>query len=168
MVEAAARHSVFEGEHRNTSRLLLYKISTVDWDQVQFSDNFWITGDKSYRYREYGGGGSMVTARHFDVRFEPQGVRAIVGNIAKEQPAEQRATEPSQEPESKKPRVSDAHLQAWFEFYRKVHTEVEDTEDRAAEFARICFPGKSVSRDRIRALRGSLKRGPKKKLYSAE
>jgi hypothetical protein len=86
------------------------------------------------------------------VRFEPQGVRSIIntGKSAKEEPP---AETPSPEPsEPKGPPVSDAHLQAWLEFYQKIGGEMR--EERALESARLNFSGKSVTRKRIRDLLG--------------
>jgi hypothetical protein len=163
MVQAVAGHSAFDGRRR--WREVLYKIPSDDWEKVDTADPFWITGDLTYKRREYGSS-DTTTARHFDVRFEPQSVRAIVGmagnvsQVAQAQPS----SVTDVESESKGPRVADTHLQAWFEFYKKIHSEAEDTDDRALGSARMNFQGKSVSRERVRALRGSQRRGPKKKI----
>jgi hypothetical protein len=141
------------------TRIFYGLIPSKDWSGIGIYDDFWISGDLAYM-RRYGSTERLV--RHYGVKFEPHAVRAIIPIAAKEPFAITQQTPAEPEPEPKGPRVSDAHLQAWFEFYKKVHTGAEDTEDRAAESARVNFPGKSVSRGRIRALRGSLKRGPKK------
>jgi hypothetical protein len=65
------------------------------------------------------------------------------------------------EPEQKGPAVSQDHLKAWFGLYQKVYSGSADTEANAVASARGMFPGKSVSRDRIRELRGNQKRGRK-------
>jgi hypothetical protein len=161
MVQAIAAHSAFDG--RRSSRATLYRIPSEDWEKVDTADPFWITGDVTYQRREYGGG-DIIIARHFDVRFEPQGVWAIVGKpgISHTTQAQPESSSVA-ELEPKGPRVTEPHLRAWFEFYKTVRSEAEDTEDRALESARKNFPGKSVSRERVRALRGSQRRGPKKK-----
>lgn len=71
------------------------------------------------------------------------------------------AQESIEEPETKGPSVSPAHLQAWFNLYREVYKGKDDTEPNAIASAQGMFPGKSVSRQRIRDLRGKQKRGPK-------
>jgi hypothetical protein len=158
MVQAVAGNSAFDGARRGQE--VFYKIPSEDWERVETADILWITGELTYRRREFGS--EYTTVRHYNVRFKPQGVHDIVKSVSQTD-ATELASRTDVDPEPKGPRVSDAHLQAWFEFYKKVHTEAEDTEDRALESARLNFPGKSVSRDRVRALRGSLRRGPKRK-----
>jgi hypothetical protein len=65
------------------------------------------------------------------------------------------------EPIQKGPPVSEEHLKAWFDLYRRVYSGPIDTEATALASARGMFQGKSVSRDRIRAVRGTQKRGRK-------
>jgi hypothetical protein len=161
MVIAASAHTVIEDSH--PARRILYDlIPSEDWNEIDTLDSFWITGDLAYHRRSYGISGEKLV-RHYGVKFEPLGVRAIIPSGAEEPPAMEQQASAEPEPEPKGPRVSDAHLQAWFEFYKKVHSEAEDTEDRALESARKNFPGKSVSRDRVRSLRGTQRRGPKRK-----
>jgi hypothetical protein len=97
-----------------------------------------------------------VQIGHFDVRFEPNAVRAIIGPVAK-----QASAVADVEPAEKGPSVSDVHLKAWFEVYRQAYTGASDTEANAVASARGMFPGKSVSRDKVRDLRGEQKRGRK-------
>jgi hypothetical protein len=57
--------------------------------------------------------------------------------------------------------VSDAVLNAWWEFYKVVRpAHLRKDDDMQAHFDRCC-PDKSVARARIRALRGPQKTGPK-------
>jgi hypothetical protein len=159
MVQAVAAHSVFDGGRQG--REVFYKIPSDDWERVDTSDILWITGELTYTRREHGLAG-RTTVRHYNVRFEPQGVRAIVANAPKEPAAKPDPDKP--EPAQKGPRVTDPHLEAWFDLFTKVYSgTVEDTEDRALESARGMFPGKSVTRDRIRALRGNRPMGRPKK-----
>lgn len=60
-----------------------------------------------------------------------------------------------------KPALSDAHLRAWWAFYVAVTTQASETEENAIAHVARCFPSHSVSRPRIRQLRGKGKRGPK-------
>jgi hypothetical protein len=76
MVDAVSEHSVI-----GTWRPNIYKLSPDDWRRIETSDNFWITGDLIYEQRPSHGIG-LETVRHFGIRFEPKGVRAIIGNAA--------------------------------------------------------------------------------------
>jgi hypothetical protein len=165
MVQAVSSHSVIGG--RRGRRETFFTIPSEDWQHADERDLLWISGDFDFQsIEEESAFRSTVTTRHFGVKFDPQGIGNIIGAGSDPRPPPDLppAPEPESEPQSpdtKGPRVSDAHLRAWFEFYKAVHSTAEDTEERAVVFARHCFPGKSVSRDRIRALRGSVKRGPK-------
>lgn len=88
-----------------------------------------------------------ISSANMDVRQEPQ-VRP--GAIP---PSATLSAEPAtQEQESKGPPVSKAHLQAWFDFYKKIGGDLR--EDIAHASARMNFQGKTISRARIRALLG--------------
>jgi hypothetical protein len=156
MVEAVSGQTVKNDGAGHASRGLVQRIPAEDWRRIQSTDTCWITGDLVFRRRSSSGMGEE-TVSHYAVRFEPQGVRSIIGNTgtsAKQPPAETRAPEPP-EPEPSEPRgppVSAAHLQAWFEFYQKIGGEMR--EERALESARLNFAGQSVTRKRIRDLLG--------------
>jgi hypothetical protein len=99
------------------------------------------------------------------VRFDPDGVHDIIKNLTPPPalpPTEEAtpATEPEEPPE-KGPPVSPELLKAWFEVYRRAYIGAADTEANAVASARGMFPGKSVSRERVRELRGAQKRGRK-------
>ena len=153
MVQAIAQHSAFSGGGRSQS--LLFKNHPDDWGRVDTSDPLWITGDLTYTYKEYGSG-DRITARHFDVRFEPNGIHNIVATVSRppESRDSVRQNEAANETVSKGPPVSDDHLWAWFEVYKRVYTGSADTEAMALKSATGMFPGKSVTREKIRALRG--------------
>jgi hypothetical protein len=160
MAQAVASHST-AGQSGRSARQLFFKIPADHWARIETSDPFWRTGDLNYTFRE-DRTSYRVMMRHYDVRFEPQGVHAIVAAASKPTVA-QAPTDPcpepekSEPPEEKGPRVNDPHLKAWFELYKGA----EDTEERALESARGMVRGKSISRDRIRELRGAQKRGRK-------
>ncbi len=64
--------------------------------------------------------------------------------------------------EEAKKRLPDPLLKAWYEVYKQAYGGTsKDTEDMAEQSVAGMFPDKSVSRDRIRELRGSQKRGRK-------
>ena len=150
MAEAVSQQTVRNDSPGGSRRSLFQKIPAEDWRRIQSTDTCWITGDLIFRRRLPSGSGDE-TVSQYAVRFEPQGVRSIIdtGKSTKEPPAETPSPEPS---EPKGPPVSDAHLQAWLEFYQKIGGEMR--EERALESARLNFSGKSVTRKRIRDLLG--------------
>jgi hypothetical protein len=82
--------------------------------------------------------------------------------LAVPSPAEQVTSDvPDNDVVNKGPPVAPDHLKAWFDLYRRVYSGSSDTEANALDSARGMFPGKSVSRDSVRALRGAQKRGRK-------
>jgi hypothetical protein len=160
MAEAASEQTVKNDGAGGSSRSLLQKIPAEDWRRIQTTDTCWTTGDLIFRRRSSSGVGEE-TVSHYAVRFEPQGVRSMIRNAAKntdrsapEPPAETPSPQSSvpQRSEQKGPPVSLAHLQAWFEFYQKIGGAMR--EERALESARLNFPGQSVARKRIRELLG--------------
>ena len=155
VAQAVSGHSVFEGSRHKQETFL--PIPPADWKTANENHLLWVSGDFIFQtIDENSAWKSLMTISHFGVKLEPQGVQDIIKSLAPTVPQDDGS-------ETKAPRVSDAHLAVWYEFYKATHSVNEDTEDRAVEFARQCFPGKSVSRDRIRALRGAVKRGPKPK-----
>jgi hypothetical protein len=162
MVRSISEETVIEGARPH--RTMNVQIPAAHWKNIHTTDSVWKTGDLSYQFLDdHSAYRSKATARHFNVRFDPVAVRAIIKNLVpKISPTDPEASSHIG-PEMKGPRVTEPHLKAWFVFYKAVHSPIEDTENRALQHARQCFPGKSVSRDRIRALRGTSKRGPKTK-----
>ena len=160
MAEAASEQTVKNDSAGHSSRALFQKIPAEDWRRIQTTDTCWTTGDLIFRRRSSSGVGEE-TVSHYAVRFEPQGVRSMIRNTgkntdksAKEPPAETPSPDAPvpEPPEPKGPPVSSAHLQAWFEFYQKIGGDMR--EERALESARLNFPGKSITRKRIRDLLG--------------
>jgi hypothetical protein len=144
MVQAVSANSRFQA-NRDWGDVF-YKIPKEDWERVDTADDFWITGQLTYTRRDYGRS-EQVTARHYNVRFEPYSVQAIV-KATTERAAIEAVSAAA--PESKGPPVSPAHLQAWFEFYKKIGDDMR--EDDAHIHARMCFLKNSVSRQKIRDL----------------
>ena len=161
MVQAVAGQASLEGRYRTHG--LLFKIPAEHWERIDTTDPLWRTGDATYNYLERSPT-QRVTVRLYGIKFEPQSVQAIVAQVSSDDCTE----ETSNTIEQKGPAVSDAHLQAWFDFYKAITAQAEDTEGHAWSHARRCFPGKTVSRDRVRTLRGSQRRGPKSKGKSAK
>jgi hypothetical protein len=156
LAEAVAGQTVKNDSAGHASQGPFRRIPAEDWRRIQTTDTCWITGDLVFRRRSPSGMGDE-TVSHYAVRFEPQGLHAMIGHAgqpAGESPAETPSPVPS-EPEPSEPReppVSPAHLQAWFEFYQKIGGDMR--EERALESARLNFSGQSVTRKRIRDLLG--------------
>jgi hypothetical protein len=93
MVQAAAQHAVID-DSVPLRRVLLYVIPSSDWNEIETTDTFWITGDLIYRRRSYGGIGE-TTYSHYGVKFEPQEVRAIIANAPSPTPTPQKIQAPS-------------------------------------------------------------------------
>jgi hypothetical protein len=138
-----------------------YKIPPEDWDKVDWNDTFFATGILVYRKREHGRS-DYETIRHFNVKFNPEQVKRVA---APHQTMQAATTAQSLEDDtlaSKGPPVSPAHLKAWYEVFQKVYGgSAEDTLDNALKSARGMFPGRFVSRDRVRDLAGGRSPGRK-------
>jgi hypothetical protein len=158
MVRAIARDTVYHDRSRASFRPL----SVYDWQRIRTDDSFWKTADLILKNRD------GETTSHFGILFDPQGIGAIIGNGATPPPPPEPTKPPELEQDGKRPSVAPGHLQAWFDFYRKVTKAPEDTEDYAWAHAKRCFPNNTVSRGSVRTLRGDLKRGPKKKPDAAK
>jgi hypothetical protein len=105
---------------------------------------------------------------YFGVKLNPNDVRSTFLRAPAELGAPKEDETPKfppelpAEPPQKGPPVADEHLRAWYDLYQKVYSgTAADTEGNAHASAQGMFPGKSVSRERIRALRGAQKRGRK-------
>lgn len=142
-------------------RLAFQLIEPQTWTHVSETGIFWDTGDLIYRVHDRYG--STAELSYFDVRFEPDAVRAIAAPAAKSKsgnPTPPPSDELAEEIQ-KGPRVTDESLKVWYELYRKTYTGAADTEANALASAAGMFPGKSIARERVRALRGAQKRGRK-------
>jgi hypothetical protein len=126
-------------------RTPFYKIPADDWKLVDWNDSFWKTGILTYRRRKYGRS-EFETVRHFNVRFDPDAVAAIVAPHSSTAAGSSMAAEP----EARRLAVPPAYLAAWFEFYRKIGGDMR--EEAAHAHAKMCFPKNSVSRQKIRDL----------------
>lgn len=139
---------------------------------------FWVSGDAEVHQRISSGHGYDATQilHLFGIRFDPAGIAEMIPSAGPARAATAMADKlpvkslgppdaaplpPAREQESKGPPVSSKALAAWYEAYKLAFTGMADTEAAALESARGCFPGKTVSRDAVRKLRGSQPRGRK-------
>jgi len=135
-----------------------------------YRSNFW-HGDFEFSLRTGGGYGKPMTVRCYGIRLDPDGVRASLPlptpatpeppavSLAKPPDADEAKDTPAPQ---RGPPVSPAALRAWHEAYKLAYTGTpQDKLETAYLSAAGAFPGKSVSRDAIRALVGGRKPGPK-------
>jgi len=134
------------------------------WNDLA-NERFWDSGDVLFSRFSYSLSTPTETFRFFDVRFDA----AVIGKMFPA-PAQREAsiTEPPREPtdaeegpKQKGPPVSEAALTAWYAAYRLAYVGSEDTLAKAYASAEGMFPGKFVSRERIRRLAGGRKPGRK-------
>jgi hypothetical protein len=158
MVQAVAAYCVVQLGGGASRRLTIAGVPATHWEKMFSSDQFWITGQFDCVARPQGFS-QLATFRYFDVRFEPEDVRAIIAHLSIPDTI-QAPSEP--EPAQKGPPVSEAHLQAWFDVYRKVYGgSPGDTLENALKSARGMFHDRFVSRDRVRDLAGGRTPGRK-------
>ena len=127
----------------------------AEWNDGALSD-IWGVGD----IRVYVDG---RVYRYFGVRFDPAEVRQMLPPLV-EQFAPPPVSPPllkQEEPASEGKPVAASHLEEWYRLFQKAYPNA--SEDLALDSARGMFPGKSVTRASVRALRGTQKRGPKAK-----
>ena len=122
------------------------------------------------------GGSYSMIVRYFGIRFDPAEIEAMIPRWARggqlAPPSADNAEQTIQtiadgdpEPETlvsdarKGPPVSEALLREWYELYSKAYAGPADTEKMALASATGMFPTKSVSRSKVRELRGERKRG---------
>lgn len=151
MVRACAAFSSKDGDNQIERN----EIGADEWLHVGENTIFWTSGHLTYKVH-LRGSNRHTAIRHHDVRFEPESVRIIGAPASKQAIAPRTDLEPAQ----KGPRVSDAHLKAWYALYCSVYPG-DTLESHAVKSAQGMFPDKTVSRDRVRELRGPQKRGRK-------
>ena len=165
LITAVAESSSRETSPRPTGPV---RIEAAHWGYVSSSaaNAFWITGDTRIYIpnRDQMGG---ISTFYYGVRLDPVAVRAMIPpdlpdrrkakwlkatpKVIAEPPAP--TLELVDKPIFKGPRVASAHLEAWHKLYCQTYPGTT-SEEHALLSARGMFPGKSVSRDAVRGLRG--------------
>lgn len=134
------------------------------WNNVQPTGvNFWGSGEAKFYFRRgpLGDSDMPTTIRCFGIRLDPKALRETLPTPRpKEPPQPEIPTE--QKPATKKLRLPDPFLMEWWTLYRKAYPN-DLGEAHAIKSAEGMFHGHSIARERIRALRGPQKRGPKVK-----
>jgi len=150
LLKAVAKNYIVDSR----APITLSEVISQHWLIMRENHIFWDTG--SFSYSEWGTSYGL-----FVVRFDPAKVEEMVGEIRLPTVSES----PDPEPPAKGPRVTDRDLEAWFALYRTIYTGANDTVANAENSAKGMFPGKTVNKDRVRALRlkemGSRPRGRK-------
>jgi hypothetical protein len=139
------------------------QIPAAHWKNVDTGDSVWRTGDLTYHFiDDHSAYRSNATARHYNLRFDPDAVHAIIAPLLKSAPKPVDALADAGQTVSKGPDVSPAHLRAWYDLYKSTYPD--DSEDHAWTSARGMFHDKTVTRGKIRKLRGEREMGrPKDK-----
>src|SRR6185437_2785629 len=75
-IDAMSFKTLFSPENRSDQLVSFYRIPAEDWDRVQWNDGFFGNGILAYRRRIYGDS-RYEEVRHFNVRFNPEHVKAI-------------------------------------------------------------------------------------------
>jgi len=148
LVRAVARDSSEAGK-----KAQLADVKPNHFHAVAENHIFWVNGLVSYRAGSYSEDNEY---RFFDVRFDPESVRKIVGSVKADAPAgAPLQAEPG-------PAVSDAALEAWYETYKANYPD--NSLDHAWASARGMFHDKTVTRIRVSKLRGPREMGRPKAL----
>jgi len=168
LIQARAAHFFVSSQPQRDFGYVL-RIPREVWEQLDHANyqsalSLWTTNNAEVSVNR-----STVlskTYKLFGIRFDPAGVRAMLPSEgSKDTLAAEGArfsiAAAQPEPEQKRPQVAQALLNDWFALYKRAFPGVEDTESKAIESAVGMFPGKFVSRQRVRELRGAQKRGPK-------
>lgn len=167
MVMAVCHHATIDGQRLKPGAL--NQLGSEDWNNIFSNDEVWITGTHSGSvYRSSGTYPTLKPIRFFDVRFKPDDINAIIAPH-QVQPPNAAANDQieNNKPEAdadyrKLPPVSEAHLKAWFAVYSLAYSSGPlDTLPNAIASARGMFPGRFVSRERVRDLAGGRTRGRK-------
>lgn len=145
------------------------RVAPDNWvrNRDDIDDDFWELGKLTFMFRSGYPLDPPTYVRHFNARFEPEGVAKLLATA----PPKIEAVEPKPadgEETATGPRVTDPDLLAWFDLYKRVFREHEITLPHAWASARGMFQGKSVARDRIRPLLAGRKPGPKTKPADTE
>ena len=166
MIEAAASHVSVTQEHSApVTQSGPIHIPKDFWANLaEGRSDLWGPGDATFYFLSNKMGyGSGTWFLFVGIRFNPNNIHSTLPLPSAETPAPGKRDDLSEgESEQRGPRVSDAHLAAWFDLWRKVYQGTPlDIEDIAVASARGMFQGKSVTRQQVRDLRGTQKRGRK-------
>jgi hypothetical protein len=150
---AAALESSWEGRNLHTGITAIPPNHWARYDASENPDHVWKTGDITFDLgREHGTHGNMRKVHYFGVLLEPTCIEAFAATTA--------ASKPEEAPD-KGPPVSDGNLGAWYTLYKTIYPD--KSEDHAWRSAHGMFHDKSVSRSKIRKLRGERELGRPKK-----
>lgn len=139
-----------------------FQIDSSIWARASegiYANSVWHNnGDMSVSIRRSGSIYDTVDLHLFSIRFDPAGIDEIQPPASPPIDAD-RHEENAQE---KGPPVSTEHLNQWQQLYERAYGGTpQDTRANQLASARGMFPGKSISRERIRALFEARKPGRK-------
>jgi hypothetical protein len=116
-----------------------------------YKSSFWRTGniDIDLFYPELA---AKFTNHFIDVRFHPADIAKIPGASRSAQPSQIRADKDISSTVADSKPLSDSLLRAWCDLYEQAYPANERSEPLAAKSVAGMFPGKSVTRIRLRAV----------------
>jgi hypothetical protein len=176
VITSAAETSAYMLPGKTPVNDKIVNIPSRYWSNLAGASNkhFWQIGDVRFFLGREFGRPEQSTIHYYGVRFDPHDIQSAIPQGDQIYAASAKTAEASapatgnqvdpiesnhETPTERGPRVSDADLAAWYGLYKSVYEGAADTEDMAILSAQGMFPGKSVSRDRVRKLRGPQKRG---------
>jgi hypothetical protein len=166
VIRSAAKEARWAGKAAKLFLLDGGEWEHVDTDQIRISP-LWRIGDITITipHTTPAYGLQNFDVEFFDVRFDPVGVQDLLPKRPSPPPTPAvpalQQDKPDDAEQSPLPRVSDHLLRKWHDLYKEAYPGSQDIEERAIASATGMFPGKSVSRQRVRDLRGAQKRGRK-------
>jgi hypothetical protein len=166
-LHAAAKSSTWHNDPR-LSRTDEILILAEHWRRYVPTTGFWQIGDIKFDLGHVNNSYASVSVWYHGIKFDPAGVETILPGHPPEtdfgsspRQVTEASSEPTIEPEEKGPPVSEELLKQWYAVYGRAYHGSDDTLANAVDSARGMFPGKFVSRDRVRKLAGGRVRGRK-------
>ena len=159
-ISAVAESSTWKGIRGDKTGLI--PVMRDQWEHFGAGEEFWKSGDLHLYLGHYKGSLSTVEVWYHGIKFDPNGINDLIALAPKPQTADTETALQQADKTSSKTRLPDPLLKAWYELFQKAYGgSALDTERFAEKSVEGMFPDKSVSRERIRELRGSQKRGRK-------
>jgi hypothetical protein len=160
VIQGAAESSTWTGAKIEATTA--FYIPYDHWRYYKPALGFWDSGDIQFHLGHYKGSIYDISVWYHAVKFHPEAIDALAAigrNRAKG--ASSPTSENETEPEQKGPPVSEEDLKQWYAVYRRTYQGADDTMANALKSARGMFPGKFVSRERVRVLAGGRRPGRK-------
>ena len=126
MVQAVSNHSVWD--NRRDERSIRFLIPSDHWERYDHSYSsitFWVTAQITLSLGRQYGTDTFLTVQHFGVKFEPQGVQAMIPDAPKKPTAE---SNPVPEPTKKSNKGGRPPKEWWDDFWIEICRQIYDNE----------------------------------------